>query len=45
MMKNYDGSVKVNNNLNWSFIPDLSFRILIIVGWELGKTNMLLTLT
>ena len=45
MMKNYGESVKVNNNLNWSFIPDLSFRILIIAGWGLEKTNMLFTLT
>ena len=29
MMKNYDQSVEINRNTNWSSIPDNPYRILI----------------
>ena len=44
MMKSYDQSVEINNNLNWPFIPDHSYRILITDGSGSGKTNVLLNL-
>ena len=44
MMKNYDGSVEINYNPNWRYIPDHLYRILIIGGSGSGKTNMLLNL-
>ena len=44
MMKNYDQSVKINNNLNWPYIADHPYRILIIGGSTSGKTNVLLKL-
>ena len=31
-MKNYDQSVERNHNPHWSYIPDHSYRILIIGG-------------
>ena len=34
-MKNYDQSVEINHNPNWSYIPDHPYRILIIGGSEL----------
>ena len=37
-MRNYDESVEVNHNPNWPY------RILIIVGSQSGKTNVLLNL-
>ena len=37
-MKNYDKSVKINHNLNWSY------RMLNIGGLGSGKTNVLLNL-
>ena len=43
-MKNYDQSVKINHNLNWPYIPDHPYRILIIGGSGSGKTNVLLNL-
>ena len=43
-MKNYDQSVEINHNPNWSCIPDHRFRILVIGGWGSGKTNVLLNL-
>ena len=43
-MKNYDESVKTNHNPNLPYIPDHPYRILIIGGSELGKTNVLLNL-
>ena len=43
-MKNYCQSVKINHNLNWPYIPDHPYRILIIGGSGLGKTNVLLNL-
>ena len=33
---------KIEHNPNWSYIPDHSYRILIIGGSESGKTNALL---
>ena len=38
-MRNYDESVEINHNPNWSNIP---FRLLIIDGSGSGKTNVLL---
>ena len=43
-MRNYDKSVKINHNPNWSYIPDHPNRILIIGGSGSGKTNALLSL-
>ena len=36
-MKNYDQSVERNHNPNSSYIPDHSYRILIIGGSESGE--------
>ena len=44
MIKNYDESVEINHNPNWSYIPDHPYRILIIGGSRLGKTNVPLNL-
>ena len=44
MMKSYVQSVKINKNLNLPYIPDCSYRILIIGGSESSKTNVLLSL-
>ena len=44
MIKNYDKSVKINYNPNWPYIPDHTYRILIIGGLGSGKTNALLNL-
>ena len=44
MMKNYDESVQIKHNPNWPYIPDHSYRILIIGGLGSGKTNVLLSL-
>ena len=35
---------KKNHNPNWPYIPDHPYRILIIGGSGLGKTNVLLNL-
>ena len=43
MMKNYDQSIEINHNSNWSFISD-HHRTLIIGGSGSGKTNVLLNL-
>ena len=43
-MRNYDKSVKINDNPSWSYIPDHPNRILIIGGLGSGKTNALLSL-
>ena len=40
-MKNYDKSVKINHNPNWPYVPDHPYRILVIGGSGLGKTNVL----
>ena len=44
MIKNYDQSVEINHNLNWPYIPDHPYRILITGGAGSGKTNVLLNL-
>ena len=44
MTKNYIESVNINHNPNWSYIPDHSYRIIIIGGFGSGKTNALLNL-
>ena len=43
-MKNYDQSVKINHNLNWPFILDYNYKILITGSARFGKTNVLLNL-
>ena len=32
MVKNYDQSIEINHNLNWPYVPDHAYRILIIGG-------------
>ena len=32
MIKNFDESIEINHNPNWSYIPDHSYRILTIGG-------------
>ena len=44
MIKNHDQSVNINHNPNWPYIPEHPYRILIIGGTWLGKTNILLNL-
>ena len=44
MIKNYGQSVEINHNPNSSYIPYHPYKILIIGGWGLGKTNVLLNL-
>ena len=44
MMKTYDQLVEINHNPNQPYILDHPYRILIIVGSGLGKTNALLNL-
>ena len=44
MTKNYDESVEESHSPNWSYIPDYTYRILIIGGSESGKSNVLLNL-
>ena len=41
-MINYDQLIEINHNLNWHYIPDHPYRILIIGGSGSGKTNVLL---
>ena len=43
-MKNCDQSVEINYNLNWPYVPDRPYRILIIGGSGSRKTNVLLNL-
>ena len=43
-MKNCDQSVEINHNLNWPYIPDHLYRIIIIGGSGSGKANVLLNL-
>ena len=43
-MKNYDESIKVNQNPDWIYIPNHPYRFLIIGGSGSGKTNVLLNL-
>ena len=44
MIKNYDQSIEINYNLNWPYILDHPYRILIIGGLESGKIDMFLNL-
>ena len=44
MTKNYDELVEINLNPKWPYISDHPYRILIIGGSGLGKTNVLLNL-
>ena len=37
-MKNYDQSVKINQNPNWPYIPHHPYRILVIGGSESGQS-------
>ena len=39
MMKDYDQSVEINHDLNWPYIPDHPYRILIIGGSGSGKAT------
>ena len=41
MMKSYDKSVEINQNPKLPYIPDHSYRILIIGGAGSGKTNVI----
>ena len=41
MMKNYDQSVNIDHSLNWLYIPDNLYRILIIDGTGSGKNNVI----
>ena len=43
-MENYDQSLEINQYLNWPYIPDHPYSILIIGGLRSGKTNALLNL-
>ena len=40
----YTNENKINHNLNWPYIPDHPYRILIIEGSGSGKPNTLLNL-
>ena len=40
-MKNCDESVEINHNLNWPYIPDHRYTILVIGSSGSGKTNVL----
>ena len=40
----YSNENKTKHNLNWSYIPDWPYRILIIGGSGSGKANVLLNL-
>ena len=42
MIESYDESVKINHNLNWPYISDHPYRILISGCIGPGKTNVLL---
>ena len=44
MMKNYAVSIKINQNPNWLYVLDHSYRILVIRGSGSSKTNVLLNL-
>ena len=44
MVKNSDQSVEINHNPNWPYIPEHSYRVLIIGGSGSGKTNVLLNI-
>ena len=42
--KLYDELIEINHDLNWLYIPDYIYRILIIDTAGSGKTNVLLNL-
>ena len=42
MMNNYNQSLEINHKPNWPYIPDHPYRILIIGGSRLEKTDVLL---
>ena len=44
MMVNHDGLIKINHNINWSYIQDCTYIILIICGSGSDKNYMLLNL-
>ena len=44
MMENYDQSVDINHNPNWSYFLDHYYRILIVGSSGSCKTNVLLNL-
>ena len=44
MVKNYVVSIKINQNPNWLYVLDDSYRILVIRGSGSSKTNVLLNL-
>ena len=44
-MTNFDESVEISHSPSWSYIPDHSYKILIIGGSVSGKTNVFLNLT
>ena len=41
-MKTYNESFEINDNLNWLYISEHPYKILIIGGSGSGKTNVLL---
>ena len=41
----YANEDKTEHNINWPYIPDYLYRILIIGGYGSGKTNALLNFT
>ena len=43
-IKNYDESIQINHNPNWSYLTGHPNRILIISSSGSGKTNVLLNL-
>ena len=43
-MRKYEKSVKINNIINWLYIPNHSYRILSIGGSGTRKPDMLLNL-
>ena len=45
MTKNYDQLVEINHNLNWPYVPDHLYRILIFGGLGSRKSKALLKLT
>ena len=44
MIQNYYQSVEINDNPNWTYIPDHPYRILTIGSLGSGKTDVLLNL-
>ena len=43
-MTNYVESVEISHNLNWAYILNHPYRILIIDGLGSGKTNVIMNL-